>query len=160
MSALASTKRSDCDSWTVSLWTFSGGRVFADQGGADCNSMLPSVFSIGLNSFFAVRPPEHGAPRFAVSLTHVRIVRELGVARVVGIPSGLLLFARPGDGILRDPTFRRNARCLSPLQISHSREGRAFPGKQGRYAEPEENREGTDLLKTLGRGTREDRVRR
>src|SRR2546427_5607933 len=151
MSALASTKRSDCDSRIVSWRTLSGGRVFADQRGADCNSMLSSVFSIGLNSFFAVRPQEHGAPRFAVSLTHVRIVRELGVARVVGIPGGLLLFARPGDGILRDPTFRRDARCLSPPQISHSRAGRTLPGKQGRHAEREETREGTDLLHTVVR---------
>src|SRR5256885_11307739 len=116
MSAPASTKWSDCDSWTVSLRRLSGGPVFADQRGADCNSMLPSVFSIGLNSFLAVRPQEHGAPRFAVSLTHVCIVRELGVERVVGIPSGLLLFARHGDGLLSDPTFRRHARCLSPFQ--------------------------------------------
>src|SRR2546430_14056614 len=105
MSAPASTKWSDCDSWTVSLRRLSGGPVFADQRGADCNSMLPSVFSIGLNSFLAGRPQEHGAPRFAVSLTHVRIVRELGGARGGGIPSGLLGFARPGGGILRYPTF-------------------------------------------------------
>src|SRR2546427_12674361 len=146
MSVPASTKLQGSDFWTVSLRTLSGGWGFADQRGADCNSTLLPVFSIGLNSFLAVRPQEHGAPRFAVSLTHVRIVRELGVARVVGIPGGLLLFARPRDGILRDPTFRRDARCLSPLQISHSREGRTLPGKQGRQAGREETRGGTELL--------------
>src|SRR2546426_11630015 len=70
-------------------------------------SIRTPCISIGLNSFPAV-PPRGGnrAPRLTVSFPHVRPLRELGVARMVRVSRSFLLFPRPGDGVLRDPTFR------------------------------------------------------
>src|SRR6267143_701560 len=120
-----------------------------DARGADCGLMSACTFSIGLNSFLAVRPEEYGASRFAVSFPHVPFVRELGVARVVGLSSGLLLFPRPGDGVLRDPTFRRSPRRLTSVQVPHPRQGRPPTREQGRHAKCKEARKGTDLLHAL-----------
>src|SRR5437016_4842563 len=83
----------------------------------------------GLYRFSAVRVTRRRShpTRVAFSFPDLGGLRELGVARLVGIPCCVLVFSRPGDGVLRDPAFCGNARRLSVVQVSHTRQGRALP---------------------------------
>src|SRR5437867_9261973 len=82
------------------------------------------------------RPPGGGyrATGIAVSFEDVGGMRQLGVARMGRIPRGLVLFPGPGDGVLRDPSFRGRARRLAALQISHRGEGCRTSGEPRRDA--------------------------
>src|SRR5437879_13600882 len=74
----------------------------------------------GLYRFSAVRVTRRRShpTRVAISFPDLGGLRELGVARLVGIPCCVLVFSSPGVGVLRVPAFCGNARRLAVVQVS------------------------------------------